>query len=219
MIQRARTMATIPNPQFPTDKPTPNDKPGSNNTLLILLGGTAVAIGGWYYTQGGAEIHPHDQRKADEARAKQKAGELKDAGIATAHDAVKEGEKAYDDTKATAQGKLDQARADAQSTAASAQSKLDSYKQSAQQSIDHAKASATATYNDGVHKAQDTYNQAAHKVQEEKQSWGSWFGSWLGYGQAKKDEAKSEAAFQIAKGADKVESGAQKVEKEAQKRV
>lgn len=97
-------MATIPDPQFPTDKPTPNDKPGSNNTFLYLLGGTAVAIGGWYYTQQGAEVHPHDLRKADEERAKQKAAELRDAGLATAHDAAKEGERAYDDTKVCING-------------------------------------------------------------------------------------------------------------------
>jgi hypothetical protein len=90
-------MATVPDPQFPTDKPTPNDKPGSNNTFLILLGGTVLAAGGWYYSQ--QSVDPHAQRKADEARAKQKAAELRDAGVATAHDAVKEGEKAYDDTK------------------------------------------------------------------------------------------------------------------------
>lgn len=97
-------MATVPDPQFPTDKPTPNDKPGSSNTFLYLLGGTAVAVGGWYYTQQGAQVHPHDQRKADEERAKQKAAELRDAGVATAHDAVKEGERAYEDTKVCSSG-------------------------------------------------------------------------------------------------------------------
>lgn len=98
--QNARTMATIPDPQHPTDKPLPNDKPGSNNTFTYLVVGTALAVGGWWYTQqSGTQVHPHDQRKADEERAKQKAAELRDAGIATAHDAVKEGEKAYEDTK------------------------------------------------------------------------------------------------------------------------
>lgn len=101
-------MATIPDPQHPTDKPLPNDKPSipkvdkpsSNNTFLYLVGGTAAAVGGWWYTQqSGAQVHPHDQRKADEERAKQKAAELRDAGVATAHDAVKEGERAYEDTK------------------------------------------------------------------------------------------------------------------------
>lgn len=99
MGQRARTMATIPDPQHPTDKPLPNDKPGSNNTFLILLGGTALAAGGWWYSQQSSEFSPHEKRKHDEERAKQKAGELRDAGKATAHDTLKEGEAAYEDTK------------------------------------------------------------------------------------------------------------------------
>lgn len=39
---------------------------------------------------------PHAQRKKDEEAMKRKAQELKDAGKATAHDAVKEGQQNYD---------------------------------------------------------------------------------------------------------------------------
>ena len=39
------------------------------------------------------------KRKADEERAKARAQELRDAGKATAHDAVREGQERYDETK------------------------------------------------------------------------------------------------------------------------
>ncbi|KAI0093467.1 hypothetical protein BDY19DRAFT_1064832 [Irpex rosettiformis] len=207
---RARSMATIPDPQHPTDKPLPNDKPGSNNTFLYLVGGTALAIGGWWYTQqSGHEANPHDQRKADEERVKQKAAELRDASVATVHDVAKEGEKAYEDAKASAIGKLEQARAHASATVDATQSKLDSYKHSAQESYDEAKANVTTTYNEAARETRVAFEHAAEKVEEEKQSWGAWFGSWFGYGKRKA----------IAKGAEKVESGAEKVEKETQKRA
>lgn len=68
------------------------------------------------------------------------------------------------------------------------------------------------TYADAKHKAED----AVHQAEATTQSWGSWLGSWFGYGkaktQAKADEAKRE-------GAQKVADGAAKVEKEAQKRA
>lgn len=42
---------------------------------------------------------PHAARKAEEAQMKRKAQDLKDAGKATAHEAVKEGEQTYDAAK------------------------------------------------------------------------------------------------------------------------
>ena len=42
---------------------------------------------------------PHEQRKRDEERIKDKANELSEAGKGTAHTALKEGEKKYEDVK------------------------------------------------------------------------------------------------------------------------
>lgn len=79
------------------------------------------------------------------------------------------------------------------------------------------KNAAAASYNDAAHKAESTYTDAktkvvdaAHKVEAESQSWGQWLGSWVGYGKAKKEEAKSDAAGKVAEGAGKVEQEAQK---------
>lgn len=42
---------------------------------------------------------PHEQRKRDEEKMKDKANELSEAGKSTAHAALKEGEKKYEDFK------------------------------------------------------------------------------------------------------------------------
>ena len=42
---------------------------------------------------------PHAQRKREEENMKNKAQELKEAGVNTAHSALKEGEKSYENTK------------------------------------------------------------------------------------------------------------------------
>lgn len=105
-FQRLCTLATIPDPTHPTDKPTPNDVPippkpsggGGSNAFIWLVGGTAVAVGGWWYTQQSGQ-DAHAKRKQDEEKIKQKAQELKDAGKATAHDVVREGEQGYDSHK------------------------------------------------------------------------------------------------------------------------
>jgi hypothetical protein len=77
----------------PTDVP----KPGKNNTTLMLLaGGTAVILGGWYFMQ---QDDPHQARLKDQAEMERKAKEAKEAGKATAHDAVREGEANYEATK------------------------------------------------------------------------------------------------------------------------
>ena len=103
LMQHPRTYATIPDPTQPTDGPKPNDVPkpsggGGSSTLLLLVGGTAAIGAGYYYLQQ-AKPDPHAQRVADQERLKQKADELRDAGKATAHDAVREGEQKYEETK------------------------------------------------------------------------------------------------------------------------
>lgn len=70
----------------------------SSNAFVWLVGGTALAIGGWWYTQG-TSLDPHARRQQDEERMRQKAQELKDAGKTTAHDAVREGQQGYDAAK------------------------------------------------------------------------------------------------------------------------
>ncbi|KAI0769635.1 hypothetical protein BD413DRAFT_555774 [Trametes elegans] len=196
-----RTYATIPDPIQPTDGPRPSDVPkpaGGNNTLLLVVGGLAAIGGGYYYLQSGQE-DPHAKRVEDQERLKQKAEELRDAGKATAHDAVREGEQKYDQTKAAAQDKLASARAQAAATAEGA-------KNSAVRQYDHAKAAVS----DAAHKVEHTYEDAVQKSKAEAQSWNQWFWSWFGYGKDKADDAKRE-------GAQKVVEGAQKVEKEAGK--
>lgn len=66
---------------------------GPSSTIWLLAAITAGGVGGWYYMQ---QDDPHAQRKKDEEAMKRKAQELKDAGKATAHDAVKEGQQNYD---------------------------------------------------------------------------------------------------------------------------
>ncbi|KAI0329210.1 hypothetical protein GY45DRAFT_1417943 [Cubamyces sp. BRFM 1775] len=198
-----RAYATIPDPTQPTDGPKPNDIPkpsggGGGNTLLLVVGGTAAVGAGYYYMRQG-QPDPHAQRVADQERLKQKAEELRDAGKATAHDAVREGEHKYEQTKVAAQDKLASARAQAAATAEDAKS-------SAVRQYDNAKATVT----DAAHKVEQKYEDAVHKTKAEAQSWNQWFWSWFGYGKAKADETKRE-------GAQKVVEGAQKVEKEAGK--
>ncbi|KAH9858405.1 hypothetical protein C2E23DRAFT_767702 [Lenzites betulinus] len=199
----ARTYATSPDPTHPTDAPKPNDIPkpsggGGGGTTLLLVAGGVAAIGGGYYYYSLSE-DPHAQRLADQERLKKKAEELRDAGKATAHDAVREGEKKYDETKASGKDKLESARAQASAT-------VDDAKNTAVRQYGNAKAAVS----DAAHKVEHTYEDAVQKSKAEAQSWNGWFWSWFGYGKAKADETKRE-------GAQKVVDGAQKVEKEAGK--
>ncbi|KAI0695958.1 hypothetical protein C8T65DRAFT_39046 [Cerioporus squamosus] len=182
-----RTYATIPDPTQPTDGPKPNDVPksGGGNTALLVVGGLA-AVGGGYYYLTSREVDPHAQRKADEERLKQKAAELREAGKATAHDAVREGQYKYDETKANAQDKLAAARAQASQT------------------VNDARSTAVEQ------KVEQTYDAAASKTKAEAQGWNQWFWSWFGYGKAKADETKREGAQKVVDGAQKVEKEAGK---------
>ncbi|RPD63823.1 hypothetical protein L227DRAFT_496578 [Lentinus tigrinus ALCF2SS1-6] len=198
---RPRTYATIPDPTQPTDKPSPNDIPkpqGGSNTGLFVIAGLAAAGGGYYYYST-REPDPHAQRKADEERVKEKIAELRSAGKATAHDAVREGQSKYEETKSSAQDKLASARAQASQT-------VDDARSTAVRQYDNAKATVV----DATHKVEQKVDAAAAKTKADAQSWNQWFWSWFGYGQAKADQAKRE-------GAEKVVEGAQKVEKEAGK--
>ncbi len=111
-VQHPRTYATIPDPTNPTDGPKPNDVPkssgGGSNTLLIATAVAAAAAGGYYYYSQSED--PHAQRIADQERVKQKANELREAGKATAHDAVREGEQKYDQTKVRSHNQLGEVR-------------------------------------------------------------------------------------------------------------
>lgn len=111
-MQHPRTYATIPDPTNPTDGPKPNDIPkpsgGGSTTLLLVAGGAAAAAGGYYYYSQSQD--PHAQRIADQERVKQKADQLREAGKATAHDAVREGEQKYDQTKVCLRHPHEQAR-------------------------------------------------------------------------------------------------------------
>ena len=73
-----------------------------------------------------------------------------------------------------------------------------------------------AAYNGTKDAAKHTYDDAAHKAEQTKQSWGSWLGSWFGYGSSKAKETAEDAK---SKTAARVAEGAEKVEKEAQKRA
>ncbi|KAI0743874.1 hypothetical protein C8Q80DRAFT_1122235 [Daedaleopsis nitida] len=197
---QSRTYATVPDPTQPTDSPKPNDLPkpsGGGGNLFLVVAGLAAAGGGYYYYSQTQD--PHAQRKADEERVKQKAAELRDAGKATAHDAVREGQTKYDDTKVAAQDKLSQSRTQAFQT-------VDAARNTAVRQYDNAKASVV----DATHKVEQKYEAAATKTKAEAQGWNQWIWSWFGYGKAKADETKRE-------GAQKVVEGAQKVEKEADK--
>ncbi|KAI0645475.1 hypothetical protein C8Q79DRAFT_910788 [Trametes meyenii] len=194
-FMKPRTYATVPDPTTPTDAPKPS---GGGNTLLLVVGGLA-AIGGGYYYLNGDQTDPHAQRVADQERLKQKAEELRDAGKATAHDAIREGEHKYEQTRASAKDKLTSARDQAAATAADA-------RDTAVRQYDHAKAAVS----DAAHKVEHQYEDAVQKTKAEAQSWNGWFWSWFGYGQKKADDVKRE-------GAQKVADGAQKIEKEAGK--
>ncbi|RPD78322.1 hypothetical protein L226DRAFT_610264 [Lentinus tigrinus ALCF2SS1-7] len=181
---RPRTYATIPDPTQPTDKPSPNDIPkpqGGSNTGLFVIAGLAAAGGGYYYYST-REPDPHAQRKADEERVKEKIAELRSAGKATAHDAVREGQSKYEETKSSAQDKLASARAQASQT------------------VDDARSTAV----------EQKVDAAAAKTKADAQSWNQWFWSWFGYGQAKADQAKREGAEKVVEGAQKVEKEAGK---------
>ena len=65
-----------------------------------MVAGAAAAAGAtYYYVNQSSSVDPHEQRKADEERLKQKADELREAGKATAHDAAREGQAKYEETK------------------------------------------------------------------------------------------------------------------------
>ncbi|KAH9941035.1 hypothetical protein B0H21DRAFT_558960 [Amylocystis lapponica] len=205
---RARTLATVPNPQHPTDGPKPSDVPtppgGSGNTLLWLVGGTGVAVGAWYYTREGED--PHARRKADEAQMRQKVNELADAGKRTAHSTVREGEKGYQDIKASGADKVAQARKEADDAGASVVKQYDAAKASAASTYNAAAGKVEGAAHDAAQKAEKTYAEAA----ETTQSWGAWFGSWFGYGKGKAEDAKREGAAKVADGAGEVKKEAEK---------
>ncbi|CAL1708045.1 unnamed protein product [Somion occarium] len=185
-LPHVRMLATPPDPTKPSSDPkfdsaksdsTIKPKGTSQTTLYLLVGGTAVAVGAWYYMQG-SKVDQHAQRKADEEQIKQKAQELKEAGKVTAQDAAKQAEQSYDAYKE----KLAEARAQTASTTSEGQAKLDSYKTSASQTLAEARDAA----NEAARKAEQSYleakDAAARKAEEAQQTWGQWFGSWFGYG-------------------------------------
>ncbi|EJF57618.1 hypothetical protein DICSQDRAFT_157220 [Dichomitus squalens LYAD-421 SS1] len=198
---RPRTYATVPDPTQPTDTQTDIPKPKGNTTLFLVAGGLAAAGASYYYVYQSGSADPHAQRQADQERVKQKAAELRDAGKATAHDAAREGQAKYDETKSSAQDKLAEARAQTNKTA-------DDARGAATRQYEKVKGTAA----DAAHKVEQTYEDAAKKTKQEAQGWNAWLWSWLGYSQKKAEDVKSE-------GAQKVAEGARKVEQEAQKRV
>ncbi|KAI0930698.1 hypothetical protein AcW1_003655 [Taiwanofungus camphoratus] len=197
-----RTYASTPDPMHPTDTPSPSDVPkpsGSNNTLLWLVGGTGLALGGWYYMRERKQEDATARRKADQEKARAKAGELGDATKRTAQDAVKEGEQGYSNIKASGEEKLAQARSQATGFA-------DGTRAAVAQNYDAAKAKVEGA----LHETETNAKAAYDKASAETQSWGAWLGSWFGYGRSKADEAKREGAGAVAEGAAKVEKEAGK---------
>ncbi|KAH9915670.1 uncharacterized protein B0H18DRAFT_1087477 [Fomitopsis serialis] len=208
-----RTYAVTPDPTQPTDSPTPSDvpKPEKSNMLWILGGVTAASVGAWYYLNMEGE-NVHEKRQKDAEEAAQKARELSDAGKRTAQDAVKEGQKGYYDLKAAGKDKLHSAEATANEYAADTRGTVT-------KQYDAAKASAADTYNAATAKVGDaeaaakaTYADAKQKANETTQSWGSWFGSWFGYGKKKAEAAESRTAADVAASASKVQREAEKRE-------
>ncbi|CAL1708044.1 unnamed protein product [Somion occarium] len=200
-LPHVRMLATPPDPTKPSSDPkfdsaksdsTIKPKGTSQTTLYLLVGGTAVAVGAWYYMQG-SKVDQHAQRKADEEQIKQKAQELKEAGKVTAQDAAKQAEQSYDAYKASGKEKLAEARAQTASTTSEGQAKLDSYKTSASQTLAEARDAA----NEAARKAEQSYleakDAAARKAEEAQQTWGQWFGSWFGYGNKVEEETRKRA--------------------------
>lgn len=205
-----RTYATIPNPTQPTDSPEPSDVPtpkGSGSTFWLLVGGTAAAVGGWYYMREG-QPDIHAKRKADQEEALAKARELTAAGKRTVQDTVREGEKGYDQLKASGTEKVNEARAKTSDYVNGARSTVERQYDAAMTSVGNTYTAAAHT----VEEAEARAKAAAEGAKQATQSWGAWLGSWFGYGKSKVDETKREAAAQVA-------SGASKVEKEAEKRA
>lgn len=104
--QHPRTFATFPDPTHPTNSQddVPNLKPReNNNTRLWIAGGLAAAAAGgsyyYYYYVDQGPVDPHAQLKAEEERLKQKAEELRNGGKATAHDAARDCQSKYEETK------------------------------------------------------------------------------------------------------------------------
>ena len=100
--QYIRTYTTNPDSTKPTSDSPENasaSKPqGGSSTFWLLVAITAGGAGGWYYLQQESN-DPHAQVKEEEERMKRKAQELKEAGKATAHDAVREGQQGYENFK------------------------------------------------------------------------------------------------------------------------
>ena len=100
---RGRTLATVPppppDPTHPTDGPKPTDKPSSNSTMWIVVAATGAGLGAYWWSTREEGESAHDTRLKEEERMKAKAKELKDAGKATAHSAVREGEAGYEQAK------------------------------------------------------------------------------------------------------------------------
>lgn len=94
-------MATVPpppDPTHPTDGPQPTDKPSNNSLLWVAVAAAGAGAGMYWYSQQ-AESDPHADRLQNQERVQQKAQELKEAGKATAQDALREGQAGYDKAK------------------------------------------------------------------------------------------------------------------------
>ncbi|TFY61783.1 hypothetical protein EVJ58_g4296 [Rhodofomes roseus] len=210
----ARAYSVTPDPTHPTDSPKPSDipKPEKDNLtsqFWILTGVTAASIAGWYYFNGD---DLHRKRQKDTAEAAQKAKELNDAGKRTAQDVVKEGEKGYYDLKAAGKEKLHSAEATADGYAADTRNTVTKQYGVAKASAADAYNATAAKVGDAEAAAKATYADAKQKANETKQSWGQWFGSWVGYGKSKAQEAESKSATDVAAGAAKVQREAEKRE-------
>lgn len=215
---------------------------------MLLAAGTAVLIGGWWYMQREEDPHAkrvQDQAELEKkAKETKEAGKTTAHDAVREGEASYEATKvrvlvsvlaAHSHqhsalVQVAAKDKLSQARAEAESATADVRGKLESARRQTVQTYDSAKNAAASGVNDATRRAEATYDEAkkaaadaAHKVEAETQSWGQWVGSWFGYGKAKTEktaeDAKREAARQVASGADKVESTAGKVENEARKRA
>ncbi|KAI1796363.1 hypothetical protein LXA43DRAFT_969848 [Ganoderma leucocontextum] len=200
---RARSQPS-PTPPTPPTRRATHPSPEETTTDLWIAGGLAVmAAGGsyyyYYYVDQAGPLDPHAQLKANEELLKQKAEEFREAGKATAHDAARDCQSKYEETKSSGQDKLAHARAEVGKAGEEARSTA---------VRQYEKVVGTAA--GATHKVEERYDEAAKKAKEEAETWNQWLWSWFGYSQHKAEETKREAAAKVAEGARKVENEAGK---------
>ncbi|CAE6430367.1 unnamed protein product [Rhizoctonia solani] len=196
-----RRMATTPPPPPPPppSSPPPVQKTGGSS-LPLILAVLAVGAGGAYYlTQTGEGNDLKQEAKAEaksvQAQAAAKYEQTRDAASAKAAELQKEAERVKDQAASKTASVYDKSAA-----------KLAEGKDETKSAYNSLWGRAEDAKRDAEAKAGQLKSDAEKKAESAKQTW--W--EWIGWSSKKTDEAKREAAANVADAAGKVQKEANK---------